>query len=100
MQPMRYPPELRRKALDLLADGEPVKKVAVALGLSDQTVYQWRRRYLPHLSRGGPKPSTGMDLRAARRRIAELESELAALRRATELLCDVVSPKGDSRQFT
>jgi hypothetical protein len=41
-----------------------------------------------------------MDLRAARRRIAELESELAALRRATELLCDVVSPKGDSRQFT
>ncbi|WP_223281052.1 helix-turn-helix domain-containing protein [Streptomyces antnestii] len=101
MRPMRYPPELRRKALDLLADGEPVKKVAVALGLSDQTVYQWRRRHLPHLSRGGrPEPSTGLDPRAARRRIAELESELAVLRRAIELLRDVVSPKGDSRPCT
>ncbi|MFI9777341.1 transposase [Streptomyces sp. NPDC051956] len=99
MRPTRYPPELRRKALDLLADGEPVKKVAVALGLSDQTIYQWRRRHLPHLGRGA-QPSTGMDLRTARRRIAELESELAALRRATELLRDVVSPKGDSRPCT
>ncbi|WP_406102524.1 transposase [Streptomyces sp. NBC_01003] len=99
MRPTRYPPELRRKALDLLADGEPVKRVAVALGLSDQTIYQWRRRHLPHLSRGA-QPSTGTDLRAARRRIAELESELAALRRATDLLRDVVSPKGDSRQCT
>ncbi|RFC77437.1 transposase [Streptomyces sp. AcE210] len=100
MRPKRYPPELRRKALDLLTDGEPVKNVAVTLGLSDQTVYQWRRRHLPHLGKGRPELSTGTDLRAAHRRIATLESELAALRRATELLREVVSPKGASRQST
>lgn len=97
---MRYPPELRRKALDLLAQGESVKKVALTLGLSDQTVYQWRRRHLPHLGRAGHAQSAGADLDAARKRIAELETELAVLRCATELLRDVVSPKGDSRQYT
>ncbi|GGJ66652.1 transposase [Streptomyces brasiliensis] len=97
---MRYPPELRRKALDLLAEGEPVKKVALALGLSDQTVYQWRRRHLPHPGRAGHAPPAGADLKAARKHIAELETELAVLRRAMELLRDVVSPKGDSRPST
>ncbi|MER5176984.1 helix-turn-helix domain-containing protein [Streptomyces sp. NPDC002896] len=96
---MRYPPELRRQALDLLAVGEPVKKVAVDLGLKERTIYQWRRRYLPHLRRGRSIPHAGAELNAARRRITELETELAVLRRATDLLCDAVSPKGDSRQY-
>jgi transposase len=37
------------------------------------------------------------ELTAARRRIRELETELAIHRRATELLGKVVPPKGDSR---
>lgn len=97
---MRYPPELRRQALQILADGEPVKNVAAALGLPGQTLYQWRRRHLPHLGRSGRAPATGPDLAAARRRITQLETELAALRRVTELLRDVVSPKGGSRRYT
>ncbi|MFF3468688.1 transposase [Streptomyces sp. NPDC001984] len=97
---MRYPPELRRKALDLLAEGQPVRKVAIALGLSDQTVYQWRRKHLPHLGRAGRANSARAELAAARRRIAELETQLAFQRRATELLRDVVSPKGASRRYT
>jgi transposase-like protein len=97
---MRYPPELRRKALDLLAEGQPVKKVAVALDLSDQTVYQWRRKHLPHLGRAGRTNSARAELTAARKRIAELETQIAFQRRATELLRDVMSPKGASRQYT
>jgi transposase len=97
--PRRYPPELRRKALDLLAAGEPVKKVALDLGLGDQTIYQWRRTHLPHLGRPQRLPVGGAELNAARKRIAELETELAVHRRVTELLRDVVSPKGDSRSF-
>ncbi|WP_431947237.1 transposase [Actinacidiphila sp. bgisy167] len=95
--PRRYPPELRRKALDLLAAGEPVKKVALDLGLGDQTIYQWRRTHLPHLGRPRSSPVDTAELTAARKRIAELETELAVHRRATELLRDVVSPKDDSR---
>ncbi|WP_351237744.1 helix-turn-helix domain-containing protein [Streptomyces sp. NPDC002133] len=97
---MSYPPELRRRALDLLAVGEPVKKVAVDLGLKERTVYHWRRRYLPHFRSGRSVPHTGSDLKAACKRISELEAELAVLRRATELLWDATSPKGDSRQYT
>jgi hypothetical protein len=36
------------------------------------------------------------ELVAARRRIVELETELAATKRAAELLKEAVSPKGDS----
>ncbi|MFF1401426.1 IS3 family transposase [Streptomyces sp. NPDC058287] len=90
---MRYPPELRRQALQILADGEPVKNVAAALGLPGPTLYQWRRRHLPHLGRSGHAPSTGSDLAAARRRITQLETELAAWRRVSELLREVLSPK-------
>ncbi|MFD7441450.1 transposase [Streptomyces sp. NPDC059909] len=97
---MSYPPELRSRALDLLAVGEPVKKVAVDLGLNERTIYQWRRRYLPHLRRGRSVPPAGGELKAARKRITELETELAVLRRATELLCDATSPKGDSGRYT
>ncbi|MEI5011958.1 transposase [Streptomyces sp. NPDC087659] len=96
---MSYPPEVRRRALDLLAVGEPVKKVAVDLGLSERTLYQWRRRYLPQLRHQRFFPDTESELGAARRRITELETEVAVLRRATELLRDATSPKDDSRQY-
>jgi transposase-like protein len=39
--PRRYPPEFRRKVLDLLRDGRKIAEVAVLLGVSEQTVYAW-----------------------------------------------------------
>jgi hypothetical protein len=39
-----YPPEFRRKVLDLLAGGRKVVDVARDLELSDQTIYNWRRQ--------------------------------------------------------
>ena len=39
-----YPPEFRRKVLDLLAAGRKVVDVARDLELSDQTIYNWRRQ--------------------------------------------------------
>ncbi|MER5916623.1 transposase [Streptomyces sp. NPDC001982] len=90
--PMRYTPELRREALQMLADGQPVRTVAAALGLRDQTLYQWRRRYLPHLTRTQRAQTVEADLTAARKRITELETELAVMRRATQLLRNVIHP--------
>src|SRR3954451_5815580 len=39
-----YPAEFRRKVLDLVESGRPVTDVARALGISDQTIYTWRRQ--------------------------------------------------------
>ena len=36
--PYRYPPEFRRKVLDLIAAGRPVASIASDLGVSDQTI--------------------------------------------------------------
>ena len=97
--PKPYPPEFRRKILDLLASGRSVASVAADLGLSGQTIYNWRRQELIDTGqRSGLTSTEQAELAAARRRIAELETELAVTRRANELLkAQVVSPKDDSK---
>jgi transposase len=88
-----------RRALDLVAAGKAVTEVAWLLGVSDQSIDRWRRRELivrgelPGLSSAGRE-----ELRAARLRIRELETELVVHRRAAELLKESVRPKGDSRR--
>ena len=39
-----YPPEFRRKVPDLLKAGRPIVEVAKALGITDQSIYTWRRQ--------------------------------------------------------
>jgi transposase-like protein len=39
-----YPPEFRRKVLDLVEAGRKVADVARDLGISDQAIYTWRRQ--------------------------------------------------------
>ena len=93
-----YPPEFRRKVLDLIAAGRPVVDVARDLGISAQAIYTWRRQ--DRIDKGlepGLSSAEKSELTAAKRRIAELEAELAGHRRASELLGKVVPPKGGSR---
>jgi transposase-like protein len=93
-----YPPEFRRKVLDLVASGRRVSEVTFDLEISEQTIYSWLRQ--DQIDRGlGPGLTTPerAELRAAQRRMAELEAELAIHRRAGELLGKVVPPKGGSR---
>jgi transposase-like protein len=42
----RYPPEFRRRVLDLIASGRRVADVARDLGLSGQSIYNWRAQDL------------------------------------------------------
>ena len=93
-----YPPEFRRKVLDLVAAGRPVVDVARDLGISAQSIYTWRRQ--DRIDKGlepGLNRAEKSELTAAKRRIAELEAELAVHRRASELLGKVMPPKGGSR---
>src|SRR3954447_4887051 len=76
-----YPPEFRRRALDLVAAGKPVAEVAPLLEVSDQSIYARRRQEL--VDRGelpGFSSLEREELRAAQRRIRELETELAVHR--------------------
>ena len=96
--PKRYPSEFRRRVLDLVRAGRPVAQVAAELGVSAQAIYNWRNQEeIDRGERTGLTSSDREELVSARRRIAALEAELAATRRANELLREVVPPKGGSR---
>ena len=76
-----YPPGLRRKVLDLVEAGRSVADVARDLEISDQSIYTWRRQ--DRIDRGlVPGLSSGerAELAKAKLRIAELETELRAMR--------------------
>lgn len=81
-----------------MAVGRPVARVAADLGISDQTSYVWRKQELidtgqqPGLSR-----TEQSELSVAKKRIRELENEVAILKRARELLREPPDPKGDTR---
>jgi transposase-like protein len=75
IMPKRYPPEFRRRGLDLLDAGKKVAEVARDLEVSDQTIYNWRRQ--ERIDRGlapGTTTTESTELRNARRRIAQLEA--------------------------
>jgi transposase len=87
--PRSHPSELRRKALDLIEEGRPVRKVAAQLGIGERTVYTWRQQ--DQIDRGrmpGVSSADRAALAATREHVTELENELAFLRRAAEVFDD------------
>jgi transposase-like protein len=96
--PRSYPPEFRRKVLDLLRAGRKVAEVATVLGVSEQTIYTWRKQAAIDAGQiPGISTTDNAELIAARKRIAALETELAITKRAAELLKEAMSPKGGGR---
>jgi transposase-like protein len=93
-----YPPEFRRKVLDLVASGRPVVDVARDLGISAQSIYTWQRQ--DRIDKGlepGLTSGEKAELTVAKRRIAELETELAIHRRQRAAR-EGGAPKGGSRR--
>jgi transposase len=96
--PKRFPEEFRRKVARSSSCWPSRLQVAADLGISDQTIYVWRKQELvatgqqPGLSR-----AEQTELSAANKRIRELENEVAILKRARELLREPHDPKGDPR---
>ena len=63
-----------------------------------QTVYNWRNQdQIDRGVRAGTSTTEAAELTAARKRIRELETELAVTRRANELLKALSDPKGGGR---
>jgi len=94
-----YPPEFRRRVGELVEGGRKVAEVAADLGVSEQSIYTWRRQ--ARIDAGvevGLTSAERAELAAARRRIREFETEVAIHRRATELLKGETSPKDGSQR--
>lgn len=84
--PRRYPPEMRRQVIELARSGTRVKQLAVAFAISEATVYNWvNRDEIDRGEREGVSTDQAIELMAARRRIRQLETELAVARKVNEV---------------
>ena len=79
-----YPAEFRRRVIALVEGGKKVAEVSREFGISEQTIYVWRRQV--RIDAGletGMTSAEHAELAAAKKRIRELETGLAVHRRAT-----------------
>lgn len=95
-----YAAELRRRVIERVRAGHSVARVAREIGVSDQTVYRWVAQ--DRIDRGEQAGETSRDrseLAAARRRIRELETELAIIKKTSDFYgsLDKIRPKGSTR---
>lgn len=97
--PRPYPPEFRARAVALVRSGKQVKQTAYELGISAGCLHGWvRQDQIDRGERPGITTSESVELRAARKRIRELETELAIVRQAAKFLDqDKPHPKGFTR---
>jgi transposase len=71
-----YPPEFRRQAVELIASGTPLKQVAAELGVSEQTLRNWRRQREVDAGRAeGLTTEEREELRRLRRQNRRLQQE-------------------------
>ena len=80
-----YPDEFRREAMALLRAGRSPRELAEALGVSEQTLRNWRRqdRVDRHQRDDGLTTDEREELRRLRRENARLKQEREILKRAT-----------------
>jgi transposase-like protein len=97
--PKHYPADLRRTICERMLNGEDVRALAEEYSIGSGTLYRWRRQALIDAGRSPGVASYQPDpLGNARRRIKDLEAELAAVKLASELFAQGgVDPKGSSR---
>ena len=97
--PRRYPPEIRRQVVELARSGTKVAQLSTTFGMTEATIYNWLRQ--ERIDRGeipGTSTDMALDLAAAKRRIRQLETELAVSRKVNEVFLEQgLPPKGSTR---
>ena len=94
-----YPSKFRERALALVKAGRSVAHTAIDFEITQATIYAWiKQDRIDRGERQGVTTKESKELRAARRRIRELEAENEILRRANQLLGPGAHrPKGFTR---
>ena len=97
--PHRYPPELRAQIVQLARAGTRVAQLAKTFGISEASIYMWLKQ--ERIDRGeidGLSTDQAVELAVAKRRIRQLETELAVSRKVNEVFLDQhLPPKGSTR---
>jgi transposase len=97
--PSRYPVETRRQVVELARAGTRVAQLAETFGMTQASIYSWLKQ--DRIDRGeqpGLSTEGQMELAAAKRRIRELETELAVSRKVNEVFLEQnLPPKASSR---
>ncbi len=96
--PRGYPAEIGRQVIELACSGTRTTQLASTFGRSEATIYNWLRQ--EKIDRGevaGTSTDQALELAVAKRRIAQIETELAVSRKVVEVfLSEGVSPKGST----
>ncbi|MFI0479400.1 transposase [Actinomadura sp. 9N215] len=79
--PRSYPPEFRRKVLDLVKSGQPVRQIAADLGIHREALRTWVRQAEADTGKR-PEQLTS----AERDELKRLRKENSELKRANEIL--------------
>ncbi len=97
--PRSCPPEMRRQVIELARSGARVKQLAVTFSVSEATVYNWTKQdEIDRGEREGLSTDQAIELMAAKRRIRQLETELAVARKVNEVfLRQDLAPKASTR---
>ena len=83
---MSLAPEFRRQVVDRVRAGRSVTGVALDVDVSEATLYRWLAQdRIDRGEREGLRSAESLELAQARRRIRELETELAITRKASAL---------------
>ena len=97
--PKLYSAQLRREACERMLAGEAVLDLAKELDIGFSTLYRWRRQALVEIGQApGTKRVEADMLAQARRRIKDLEDELALVKAASRLFEEAShDPKASTR---
>ena len=80
--PRKYPSEVRRQMIELARSGTSVTQLGTTFEISEATIYNWLKQ--EKIDRGeitGLSTDQALELTAAKRRISQLETELALSRK-------------------
>jgi transposase len=97
--PRRFPPEVCRQVIDLVRSGTRVPQLAATFGMSEATIYNWiKQEKIDCGEIDGASTDQALELTVAKRRIHQLETELALSRKVNEVfLSEGLDPKGSTR---
>lgn len=97
--PRKYSSEVRRQVVELARSGTPVAHLKATFGIGSSTIYNWLTQ--EKIDRGeieGVTSDQTLELAAARKRIKQLENDLAISRKVNEIfLAQEHPPKGSTR---
>ncbi len=97
--PRKYPAQTRMQVIELARSGTRVAQLAATFGMSEATIYNWLKQ--EQIDRGeidGFSTDQALELTAAKRRIRQLETELAVSRKVNEVFLEGdLPPKGSTR---